>query len=172
MDRNFHDDCDQRLRALWNENYDVNTSSAMVVTYSCVPLLLASSHPRLLFTTSGFASLKANADKFQPAFAPNPPSGWPKPNIYMSLAYRASKAAMNMLAIQWHWLLREDGVKTWAIDPGFLATNLAGYEPEELLKKGAQPAWKGGDLIRRIIQGERDADVGKFVAGDGVVLDF
>jgi hypothetical protein len=76
-----------------------------------------------------------------------------------------------MLMLTWHWLLKENGVKTWAISPGFLATRLGG-DQEKLKQLGAGEPWLGGDLIKRVIEGERDADVGKVVAQNGKVQEW
>lgn len=76
-----------------------------------------------------------------------------------------------MLMLTWHWLLKENGVKTWAISPGFLATHLGG-DQEKLKQLGAGEPWLGGDLIKRVIEGERDADVGKVVAQNGKVQEW
>ncbi len=74
---------------------------------------------------------------------------------------------MNMMMREWTRLLREDGVKVWAISPGFLATGLGGNQ--ELNKKmgGGDPAL-GGTFIRDVIEGARDQDVGKVVRSGGV----
>ena len=39
-----------------------------------------------------------------------------------------------MLMREWTRLLRNDGVKVWAVSPGFLATGLAGVGVEQLKK--------------------------------------
>lgn len=53
-------------------------------------------------------------------------------------------------------------VKVWALAPGLLATSLGGNT--ELLKKlGAVDPSIGGDVVRGVIEGKRDADVGKIV---------
>ncbi|TVY44733.1 Short-chain dehydrogenase/reductase [Lachnellula subtilissima] len=67
-------------------------------------------------------------------------------------------------------LLKEDGVKVFGVGPGFLATNL-GNDPELTQKAkamGAKHPSLGGVLIRSIVDGERDADVGKLVNKDGL----
>lgn len=73
-----------------------------------------------------------------------------------------------MCMLTWYWILKEDGVKTFAISPGFLATNLGSVGPDKLRAAGAKDASVGGDLVRRVVQGERDGDVGKVVSQDGV----
>ena len=49
-----------------------------------------------------------------------------------------------------------------------LETDLGGIR--ELAKKmGTQPASIGGQLLRTVVEGERDADVGKIVGRDGII---
>ncbi|KAL0940135.1 short chain dehydrogenase [Colletotrichum truncatum] len=155
------------VRESFNKAFDVNTSSANVMTYVFAPLLLKSSDPRLLFITSGLSNLTAMEKGGLMPHLPNyvTPAGWPKP--LSVVGYRSSKAGLNMVMSSWHWLFKQDGVKVWCISPGFLATNLGGNQ--ELLKKmGAGEPSRGGELIKRVIEGERDADVGKIVSQDGV----
>ena len=71
-----------------------------------------------------------------------------------------------MMMLGWATLLKEDGVKVFAISPGFLATGLGG-DPERLKKAGAKDPKIGGELIRDVVEGKRDADVGKVVNQDG-----
>lgn len=56
----------------------------------------------------------------------------------------------------------------WSVGPGMLETDLGGIR--ELAKKmGTQPASIGGQLLRTVVEGERDADVGKIVGRDGII---
>jgi hypothetical protein len=72
-----------------------------------------------------------------------------------------------MLMLDWNHKLKEDGVKVWSVGPGFLATDLGGIR-EKAVEMGAGPASAGGDILRRVVEGERDEDVGKIVVKDGV----
>jgi hypothetical protein len=61
------------------------------------------------------------------------------------------------------------GLKVFAMCPGFVVSNLRGTSDE------ARSGWGGagdpqvsGKTVLSIIQGERDADAGKFVHKDGV----
>ena len=79
-----------------------------------------------------------------------------------------------MLMLDYHYKLKADGVKVWSVGPGMCVTNL-GNPPEgvgeafreKLRAMGAQHPSQGGEIIRRVVEGERDADVGKFVVMDG-----
>ncbi|KAK7429815.1 hypothetical protein QQZ08_003660 [Neonectria magnoliae] len=133
-----------------------------------VSLLLKSTSPRLIFLTSGLSTLEGSSAILVPKLATSNEPGWPKTGILAHMAYRSSKAALNMVMVAWHSLLKVDGVRTWSISPGFLATGLGG-NPEMLKKAGAGDPSLGGDLIKRVIEGERDADVGKVVTQNGEV---
>lgn len=71
-----------------------------------------------------------------------------------------------MMMREWTRILREDGVKVWAIAPGFLATGLGG-DAEALKKMGAGDPSEGGVSIKKVIEGHRDADEGKVVRNYG-----
>lgn len=134
-------------------------TGAHIVTNRFLPLLLKSRDPRLLFITSGASSLTDASTPDHP-MARKSPAGLPKPNPWM--AYRTSKAALNMVMIQWQNALVNDGVKVWAVAPGLLATGLGG-DPQALQQRGAGDPRLGGEAIRGVVEGQRDADAGKVV---------
>lgn len=72
-----------------------------------------------------------------------------------------------MLMREWTRILREDGVKTWCVSPGFLATGLGG-NPERNKQLGAIDPAIGANFVRAVIEGGRDEDVGKAIRWDGV----
>ncbi|TQN65472.1 Short-chain dehydrogenase/reductase tropE [Colletotrichum shisoi] len=164
----YNPDDIKTLRRNFNKSYDVNTSGTHVITHVFVPLLLKSTDPRVLFVTSGLSDLHGLETLGLSPLQPHsvPPAGWPKPYT-MQAGYRSSKAALNMVMLNWHWLLKADGVKVWCISPGFLATGLGG-NPELLKKMGAGEPSDGGNLIKKVVEGERDADVGKVVNKGGI----
>ncbi|KAM6517857.1 hypothetical protein FSOLCH5_006626 [Fusarium solani] len=155
------------LRTLYNKTYDVNVSSTQVITTTFIPLLLAGSSPRLIFLTSGLSTLEGCHKSLLTNLARDIPSGWPKMDVRTATAYRSSRVALNMLMLSWYHLLKEDGVKVWCISPGFLATGLGG-NPEMLKKAGAGDPSIGGELVKKVIEGEKDGDVGKVVGQPGV----
>ncbi|KAH7318078.1 hypothetical protein B0I35DRAFT_431263 [Stachybotrys elegans] len=167
FDTTFAND-ESRFRQIFNQAWDTNVAGTQVLTYACVPLLLAAQAPRLIFLTSGLSTLEGASKALHP-FRPNPAAGWPKKDVFAAVGYRSSKAGLNMTMLIWHNILQEDGVKVFCISPGFLATGLGGVGPEALKAMGAGEAWLGGDIIKRVVDGERDADAGKVVAQNGVV---
>lgn len=153
------------MREAWNSMYDVNVTGAQILTHTFVPLLLKSKDARLLFLTSGTAQLGTMYNGYYPG--PPPASGWPKRLELSPHGYRSSKTGLNMMMLTWYWMLKEDGVKVWSISPGLLATNLIGSK-ERMERIGARHPSIGGVLIKSVIEGERDADVGKVVADHGI----
>jgi NAD(P)-dependent dehydrogenase (short-subunit alcohol dehydrogenase family) len=163
------DSAANNFRSILNKGYDVNVTGAQVLTNTFLPLLLASVNPQLIFVTSAASTLAGSVDNWLPSWQPPPPSGWPKTGFWSAgFGYKCAKTALNMLMLTWHWILRDQGVKTWCVSPGFLATNLA-RDPEFMKQHGAKDASLGGTLIRQVVEGERDADVGKVVMRDGEV---
>jgi len=130
-----------------------------------MPLLLKSTDPRLIFVAG-----LANQTRASEAYFPTPPlpAGWPKKIDFETIGYRCSKTALNMLMLDWNHKLKADGVKVWAVGPGMLNTGL-GNLPEEVREKmGLGHPSIGGKLLRSVVEGERDADVGKIVIKDGL----
>lgn len=161
------------LREGLNKSWDVNVTGTHVLTTLAMPLLLKSSNPRLLFITSGTSSIsETDAEKYPKLAHLNQPldAGWPKPEQPNPISYyRSSKTGLNMLMREWHRILGKDGVKVWAVSPGFLATGLSGLGPETLKKFGALDPHVGGEFIRDVVQGKRDADVGLVIRNDGEI---
>lgn len=131
-----------------------------------MPLLLKSPDPRLLFCSGLSQITVANSGKYYPT--PPQPAGWPKKIDFETIGYRCSKCALNMLTLDWAYKMKEDGVKVWGIGPGMLATNLGGFGKENAAKMGAGHASAGGELYLKVVEGERDADVGKVINKDGL----
>ncbi|PSN69309.1 NAD(P)-binding protein [Corynespora cassiicola Philippines] len=158
------------IREAWDHSYSVNVTSTQVFTTVFIPLLLKSSDPRLLFITSGLSSLTNCSGGQGSAFGGSAPipKGWPKPFAPNPIAYRSSKTALNMMMLDWNRLLAADGVKVWAISPGFLATGLAGMGADVMRKLGAGEPHLGGVFIKDVVEGKRDNDTGKVIRSDQV----
>lgn len=166
------------LRAALNASWDTNVSGTHVLTHLAAPLLLRSADPRLLFVTSGTSSLWETAPEnwghnpHLPRLNASPPAGWPKGEGGAGLGsittYRAAKTGLNMLMCEWARILRADGVRVWAISPGFLATGLGGVGREELRRMGALEPHLGGEFIRDVLQGKRDENAGQVIRSDQV----
>lgn len=163
-------DSSMTVRQAFNAAWDVNVTSTHVLTLEIAPLLIKSKEPRLIFVTSGASSLEGTLDReseIGKRLNSAPPPGWPKTGpLVAGSSYRAAKTGLNMLMRDWEKTLANDGVKVFAVAPGFLATNLTG-DPAMLKKMGAGDASLGGISLRKVIEGERDADAGLVVRNYG-----
>lgn len=130
-----------------------------------MPLLLKSTDPRLLFV-AGLSNITKASESYFPT--PAQPSGWPKKIDFETIGYRCSKMALSMLMVDWNHKLQADGVKVWSVMPGFLATNLGGV-PDLAREMGAKHPSIGGELMRRVVEGEKDGLTGKMVGQEGVM---
>ncbi|TVY51091.1 Short-chain dehydrogenase/reductase tropE [Lachnellula cervina] len=160
------------IREAWHKSWDTNVAGTQVLTSEAVPLLLRSGQPRLLFITSGTSALGFTERFDHPALQrinASPKPGWPKPEEINPIeSYRSAKTGLNMMMRQWHRILLNDGVKVWAISPGFLATGLGNIGIEQMRKMGARDPSEGGSFVKGVIEGERDSEVGKVVGATGV----
>lgn len=129
-----------------------------------MPLLLKSADPRLIFV-AGLSNLTQASETYFPT--PPQPAGWPKKIEFETIAYRCSKTALNMLMLDWNHKLKEDGVKVWGVGPGFLATDLGNLREKAKELGGGHPSI-GGKILKSVVEGERDADVGKIVIKNGI----
>jgi NAD(P)-dependent dehydrogenase (short-subunit alcohol dehydrogenase family) len=124
------------VRDAWLKSWNVNVAGTQVLTTTFIPLLLKSSNPQLMFVTSGTSALSETERFDYPPLArinQSPEKGWPKPKQANPITcYRSTKTGLNMLMREWTKTLKEDGVKVWAISPGFLATGLGGVGSEQL----------------------------------------
>lgn len=73
-----------------------------------------------------------------------------------------------MLMREWDRILKNDGVRTWAVSPGLLSTGLGGLGEEALKKMGAGDPADGAALIQDVVEGKYDADTGKIVGRAGI----
>ncbi|KAK5121443.1 hypothetical protein LTR85_005276 [Meristemomyces frigidus] len=155
------------MREAFNKSWDLNITGAQVLTSLSMPLLLKSSDARLMFVTSGTASLAETENFDHPALArinASPAAGWPKDEGMNPItAYRSAKTGLNMLMREWYRLLKNDGVKVWAISPGFLATGLGGIGAETLKSIGARDPSEGGNFMKDVVEGKRDHEQGKVI---------
>ncbi|WRT66624.1 uncharacterized protein IL334_003583 [Kwoniella shivajii] len=147
-------------RQIFNKSWDVNVTGTQIITKTFVPLLIKSTNPRLIFLTTSMSSLTIS-EYPQPHFNQSPPAGWPKQNPDF-WSYKSTKLGLVMIMRDWYKTLKNDNVKTWAINPGLVATNLGG-DPDFLKAIGAGDPAVSGNLVISVIEGGRDNDVGKML---------
>ena len=141
---------------------DTNVTGPAVVADAFNPLLLKSSNPYSIFVSSGAGSFGRAVERIK-GLRPSPPE--PKNGG----SYHVSKAALNMFALRQHAEFAEKGMKVFAMNPGFVVSNLRGTSEE--LRSGwgqAAPASGAGEFMLDILEGKRDEDVGRLVWKDGV----
>lgn len=119
------------LRDMLTQTLQTNVVGTACVTEAMLPLLRKSALPRIVFLSSQMGSLGLATDRNTMWYAMD----------YKT--YDASKAAMNMLALNYSRILEGTGAKVNVACPGLIATNLTGYH-----KYGGQPE----DGAKRIVE--------------------
>lgn len=100
------------LRDSYANVFDTNVFGPAVLTDACIPLLKKSPNPRIVFMSSGLGSISDTLDpKYEFYGIENP-------------AYKASKAALNMLTAHYAVKYGKESFQVNTCDPGFRKTNL------------------------------------------------
>lgn len=111
--------------------FEVNVFGAIAVTNAMLPLLRrASPGARVVMVSSELGSLANHSD-------PSWKYAW-----FNALAYPASKAALNMVTVQFAKELAAAGIKVNAADPGYTATDLNGHRGAQSVEEGARASVK------------------------------
>jgi NAD(P)-dependent dehydrogenase (short-subunit alcohol dehydrogenase family) len=121
--------------------FETNVFGTVRVTHAFLPLLGRSAAPVIVNLSSGLASLTMLATPGNPASA------------YPGVAYPASKAAVNMLTVQFAKAF--PGFRINAVEPGFTKTDLNG-------NTGTQTVEEGAEVIVRMAQVAPDGPTGTF----------
>jgi NAD(P)-dependent dehydrogenase (short-subunit alcohol dehydrogenase family) len=103
------------IRDLFNQTFNTNVLGAVCLTEACLPLLRKSEVPRLIFVSSRMGSIAVSTDKSTPFYSTD------------YKVYDASKAAVNMLAVNYARILEENGAMVNAVCPGLVKTKLTGF---------------------------------------------
>jgi NAD(P)-dependent dehydrogenase (short-subunit alcohol dehydrogenase family) len=127
---------------------ETNVLGIVRVTRAFLPLLERSPNPVIVNVSSGMGSLAVTTDpeRFE--------------STLVGLAYPASKAAVNMLTIQYAKALPRMRVN--AVDPGYTATDFNDH-------RGTQTVAEGTDAIVRMAQIDSAGPTGTFVDRRGAV---
>ena len=110
----------------FRQTFEVNVFGVFRVTKALLPLLKKSKHGRIVNMSSGLGSLSLNADPRSSLRIRN-----------MLLAYCSSKAALNMLTVQFANELKDAGIKVNAANPGFTATDMNQHRGVRTVAQGA-----------------------------------
>jgi NAD(P)-dependent dehydrogenase (short-subunit alcohol dehydrogenase family) len=131
---------------LVRKTFDTNVFGTVRVLHAFLPLLEKSTHPVVVNVSSGLGSLTL--------FAPAPAE------LYPGVAYPASKAAVNMITVQ--YAKASPSMRINAVDPGFTKTDLNG-------NTGTQTVAEGAEAIVRMAQVDVDGPTGGFINTAGQV---
>ncbi|MFZ5443379.1 MAG: SDR family oxidoreductase [Myxococcota bacterium] len=107
--------------------FEVNVFGVVAVTNALLPLLRrAAPAARIVMVSSELGGLANHGD-------PQWEYAW-----FNSVAYPASKAALNMVTVQYAKELADTGIKVNAADPGYTATDLNGHRGTQTVEDGAR----------------------------------
>ena len=123
-----------------------NVVGVVRVTHSFLPLLQRSAAPVVVNVSSGLASMTRLTTPGTPAYA------------YPGVAYPASKAAVNMITVQYAKAFPDMRIN--AVEPGYTATDLNGHA-------GTQTVEEGAEIIVRMAQVGPNGPTGSYVGAKG-----
>ncbi|MFJ4658948.1 SDR family NAD(P)-dependent oxidoreductase [Nocardia sp. NPDC088792] len=132
--------------------FETNLFGVLAVTNAFLPLLRASARPRIVNISSGTGSLTLSS-------GPDAPHG-----TAGGVAYRSSKAALNMVTVLYARELTPAGFKVNALAPGIRATDLNDRAGE----LGGDPAEAAAAAVRLALLPD-DGPTGEFHSWDGTL---
>ncbi|MFC3502878.1 SDR family NAD(P)-dependent oxidoreductase [Micromonospora krabiensis] len=126
--------------------FETNVLGVVRVTHAFLPLLRRSAAPVVVNVSSGLASLARVTAEGTPSYA------------YPGVAYPASKAALNMVTVQYAKAFPD--IRINAVEPGYTATDLN-------MRTGTQTVEQGAEIIVRMAQIGPDGPTGGFFDVEG-----
>ncbi|VUC23494.1 unnamed protein product [Clonostachys rosea] len=142
---------DLSTRQLLNQTFQANTFGTAVLTEACLPLLLRADTPRIVFVSSRNGSISQSLDRNWPMYGVQHP------------AYKASKAALNMLAVRYVEKLEAVGGMVNMVCPGFVKSKMVGFHPD------ARSPEVAAEKVVEMATLEKGGPTGTFVDADGSV---
>ncbi|MDT7582479.1 MAG: hypothetical protein QOE32_29 [Pseudonocardiales bacterium] len=133
---------------LMRRTFETNVFGTVRVLHAFLPLLRRSAAPVVVNVSSGLASLTGVSNPGAPAYG------------YPGVAYPASKAAVNMITVQYAKAF--PGMRINAVEPGFTKTDLNG-------NTGVQTVEQGAEIIVRMAQVGLDGPTGGFFDPEGTL---
>ncbi|TMK41414.1 MAG: SDR family NAD(P)-dependent oxidoreductase [Actinobacteria bacterium] len=128
--------------------FETNVFGIVRVTRAFLPLLERSTNPVIVNVSSGMGSLAVTTDASR------------LESTLISLAYPASKSAVNMLTSQYAKAFPHMRIN--AVDPGYTATDFNQH-------RGTKPVDQGAEIIVRMAQLDQSGPTGTFVDEHGAV---
>jgi NAD(P)-dependent dehydrogenase (short-subunit alcohol dehydrogenase family) len=129
---------------------DTNVVGAVRVVHAFLPLLLRSKRGLVVNVSSGLGSLNRATDPDQ------------MESQRIALSYSASKAALNMLTVQYAKAFPQ--LRVNAVDPGYTATDLNGHRGTQTVEEGVVAIVRAATL-----PDGNNAPTGTFTGSDGTV---
>ncbi|MDH6118036.1 NAD(P)-dependent dehydrogenase (short-subunit alcohol dehydrogenase family) [Kitasatospora sp. GAS204A] len=133
---------------LMRTTFETNVFGLVRVTHAFLPLLERSAAPVVVNVSSGLASLTVASTPGTPGYA------------YPGVAYPASKAAVNMITVQYAKAF--PAMRINAVEPGFTKTDLNG-------NTGIQTVEQGAEIIVRMAQVGPDGPTGGYFYAEGTL---
>lgn len=133
---------------MMREVFDTNVFGVVRVTHAFLPLLEESAEPVIVNVSSALGSL-------QLASTPESPT-----RFYPGVAYPASKAALNMVTVQ--FAKQFPAIRINAVEPGYTATDLNG-------RTGIQTVAEGARAIVKAAQFDADGPTGGYFSFEGPI---
>jgi len=128
--------------------FETNVFGVVRVTHAFLPLLQRAAVPVIVNVSSGLGSLARTTTSGSPAAA------------YPGIAYPGSKAAINMVTVQYAKAFPEMRIN--AVEPGFTNTDLNG-------RTGTQTVEEGAEIIVRMAQVGSDGPTGGYFDAKGPI---
>jgi NAD(P)-dependent dehydrogenase (short-subunit alcohol dehydrogenase family) len=128
--------------------FETNVFGTVRVLHAFLPLLRRSAAPVVVNVSSGLASLTGVSNPGAPAYG------------YPGVAYPASKAAVNMITVQYAKAF--PAMRINAVEPGFTKTDLNG-------NTGVQTVEQGAEIIVRMAQVGLEGPTGGFFDAEGTL---
>jgi NAD(P)-dependent dehydrogenase (short-subunit alcohol dehydrogenase family) len=126
--------------------FETNVFGVVRVTHAFLPLLQRSAAPVVVNVSSGLASMSRVTNPGRPGYA------------YPGVAYPASKAAVNMITVQYAKAF--PSIRINAVEPGYTATDLNRHA-------GTQTVEQGAEIIVQMAQTGPDGPTGGYFDAAG-----
>jgi NAD(P)-dependent dehydrogenase (short-subunit alcohol dehydrogenase family) len=133
---------------LMRSTFETNVFGTVRVLHAFLPLLQRSAAPVVVNVSSGLASLTRTSTPDAPAYD------------YPGVAYPASKAAVNMITVQYAKAFPQMRIN--AVEPGFTKTDLNG-------NTGVQTVEQGAEIIVRMALMGTDGPTGGYFDAEGIL---
>lgn len=140
--------------------FDVNVVGVHNITNAFVPLLEKGNLKKVINISTPVGSITHSATYRHSPFP----------------AYKISKAALNMLTVQWHYEKYEQGFTVFALQPGWVKTDLGGEIADlevgeavtALVKRGLEAGRpESGKFLNILVEGWENSKPGKWNWYDG-----